>query len=206
MSDRPAKAGAKQTAVIALRKRTSIAIVCHKEENTDEANLSERAIATPKRITQLQDEPGKGVEDNEASLNPDAAETRTHSAEARGPDGPMVDQPEYHESYTVNEPVPQPLRCVLYNGNGETVKIHKHKWYVRWDRSDPKLVRASVTDADRWREAQGRETLEKYTDDNNKFNIAQYRQDSKPSLEELRTAYNDRFLSKGRTEVGLFST
>ncbi|KAK4984465.1 hypothetical protein LTR50_006589 [Elasticomyces elasticus] len=117
----------------------------------------------------------------------------------------MVDQPEYHESYTVNEPVPQPLRCVLYNENGETIKIHKHKWYVRWGHSDPKLVRASVTDADRWREAHRWATVEKYTDDNNKFIIAQYRQDSKLSFKELRTAYNGRFLSEGRTEVGLFS-
>ncbi|KAK5000732.1 hypothetical protein LTR66_000469 [Elasticomyces elasticus] len=121
----------------------------------------------------------------------------------------MVDQPEYHESYTVNEPVPQPLRCVLYNGNGETVKIHKHKWYVRQVANTASLsteYQELGLDSIEYKEAQGRETLEKYTDDNNKFNIAQYRQDSKPSLEELRTAYNDRFLSKGRTEVGLFST
>ncbi|KAK4984464.1 hypothetical protein LTR50_006588 [Elasticomyces elasticus] len=107
VSDHLAKVGAKQTAVIALRKRTSIAIVCHKEESGSVrvrapyvASFSKpknkrgaaspvrpytklRAIATPERITQLQDEPGKDVEDNEASFNPDAAATRTHSAEAR---------------------------------------------------------------------------------------------------------------------------
>ncbi|KAK4995929.1 hypothetical protein LTR66_004347, partial [Elasticomyces elasticus] len=105
MSDRPAKAGAKQMAVIALRKRKSAAIVYHKEEITDEADLSEydeprdapyvasfsklkneRGAASQVQRYQkrrLQDESEKVVEDNHADFNPDEAAPRTHSTEAQ---------------------------------------------------------------------------------------------------------------------------